>query len=71
MGVLGVEQSRVEAGFVTQQQQSLGIGIEPPQGVDVGWQAEVCERAPARTGLGRELREHAVGFVQGDQHGIR
>ncbi len=66
--VLWIEEAGVEAGFVAQQQQALGVGIEAPEGVAVPGQREVRERAPARAGFGRELREHAVGFVQGDQH---
>src|SRR4051812_45317310 len=32
---------------------------------------EIRERARLRPRLRRELREHAIGFVQGNQHGLR
>lgn len=69
MGVGRIEEAGVEAGFVAEKEQALGIGIEPAERVDVFWETEIGERAPARAGLGRELREHAVGFVKGEKHG--
>ena len=62
------EQLRVEVEFVSEQQKSLGIGIESAERIDVPRQSKVGERAPAGAGFGRELREHAVGFVERQQH---
>jgi len=69
MGVARIEQSGVEAGLVAQEEQALAVGVEATEGVDAGGQGEVGERAPFRAGLGRELREDAVGFVEREQHG--
>ena len=68
MGVAGIEQPRVEAGLVAQEQEAFAIGVEAAERVDAGGQAEVGERSPFRAGLGRELREDAVGFVKREQH---
>ena len=68
MGVAGIEQPRVEAGLVAQEQEAFAIGVEAAERVDAGGQAEVGERSPFRAGLGRELREDAVGFVKHEQH---
>ena len=55
MGVAGIEQPRVEAGLVAQEQEALAVGVEAAERVDAGGQAEVGERSPTRAGLGREL----------------
>lgn len=68
MSLRRIQQPVVKAGLIAQQQQSLGVRIEPPQRIDPGGQAEIRERAPARTGLWGELGKHPVGLVQGDQH---
>jgi zinc-binding alcohol dehydrogenase/oxidoreductase len=64
-----IEEAGVEAGFVAEEKQALAVGIESTERVDPGGQAEVGERTPFRAGLGRELREDAVGFVKREQHG--
>ena len=69
MGVAGIEQPGVEARFVAEEQQALAVGVEAAERIDAGGQAEIGERSPTRAGLGRELREDAVGFVKREQHG--
>ena len=69
MGVAGIEQPRVETGLVAEEQEALAVGVEAAEGVNAGGQAEIGERAPFRAGLGRELREDAIGFVEREQHG--
>jgi len=63
-----IEKTRVEFGFVRQQEQTLGIRVEPTERIDVTGKPEISERAPARTGFGGELRENAVGLVECEQH---
>ena len=69
VGVAGIEQPGVETGFVAEEQEAFAVGVEAAERVDAGGEAEVGERAPFRAGLGRELREDAVGFVKREQHG--
>ena len=69
VGVAGIEQPGVETGFVAEKEEALAVGVEAAEGVDAGGEGEVGERAPFRAGLGRELREDAVGFVEREQHG--
>src|SRR5882757_9288112 len=64
MRVVRIEQAGIETGFVAEQQEALGIGVEPTQGINVFRKTEISERAPAGAGLRRELRKHAVGFVK-------
>ncbi len=65
MGVAGVEQLMVEPGFVAQQKQAFGIGVEPAEWIDICRQAKLRQGFPWRTWFGRKLREHTVGFVKG------
>ena len=67
MRVLGIKQQRVEAGFVTQQEQTFGVGIESAEWVHFCGQPILCQRAPARPRLSRELREDAVRLVKGEE----
>jgi hypothetical protein len=67
MTVLRIEELRVEAGLVGKQQETLRIGVEPAQRVNGFRQREFRERPPARAWLRRELREHAVGFVESEE----
>lgn len=68
MTALGVEQLRVQPGFVAEEQKSLRIGIEPAQGINVFRKLKFRERPPRRARRGRELREDAVRFVKREQH---
>ena len=67
MSVLRVEQAGIEAGLVAEQEQAFGVGVEPAKRIDARRQPEVRESAPARAGFGRELREHAIGFMEGEE----
>ena len=69
MGVARIEEAGVETGLVAEEQEALAVGVEAAEGVNAGGQAEIGERAPFGAGLGRELREDAVGFVEREQHG--
>ena len=68
VGVARVQQEFVPVRLVAQEQQSLGIRVEPTDGVDVGKKAEFRQRPVRRTVAG-ELLEDAVRFVEGDEHG--
>ena len=52
-----------------QQQQALAVGIEPARRMHAGQVDELLEPAPAP--LGRELAEHAIGFMEADEAGGR
>ena len=69
MSVRRIKEAVVQTRFVGEQKQALGVGVEAAECIDAAREGEVGERAPARAGLGRELREDAVGFVQGEKHG--
>jgi hypothetical protein len=64
--------SRIQArqGFVTQQEQSFGVGIQPAQGIDVPGEAERGQRAMGRP-VGRKAGHDAARFVESDEHGDR
>ena len=55
----------VETRFIRKKQQTFRIRIKSTEGVDLGRQFEFREGTPTRAGLGRELRENAVGLMQG------
>lgn len=65
---LGIEQTVVETGFVTQQQQTLGIHIQPPDWVDACGKSVVRKRLLSRL-VWRELAKDAVGLMECDHHG--
>jgi len=67
MAAFGIEQAGIQAGFIAEEQQALGVGIESAEGVDVGWKTEPGEGTVGRT-VGGELAEDTVRFVEGDQH---
>jgi hypothetical protein len=66
--VARVQERFVPLRLVAQQQQPLGICVQPADGIDIFRKAKLRERAVGRTVAG-ELRQHAVGFVKRDQHG--
>lgn len=68
MPAVGVEQSGIEARFVAQEEQAFGVGVEAPERINVFRERELGERAPARSGLGSELRKDTVGFMKGEEH---
>lgn len=71
VGVARIEQAGVEAGLVGKEEEAFAVGVETAERVNAGRQArraEIGEGFPRGTGLGGELREDAVGFVEGDEH---
>lgn len=70
VGVLGIEETVVQPGLIAEEKEALGVGIEATERIDVGRQTEVGEGAPTRSGLGGELREDAVGFVESEKHAV-
>ena len=69
MRVARMQQPLVPGRLVAQQQQSLGVRIQPPNGIDIGGKAEVRQRAVRRAVPG-ELRQDAEWFVEGDEHEV-
>ena len=53
--------------LVAQQQQAFGIRIEPADGIDIFWKIKVRQRTVWRA-VARELRQHAVRFVECNEH---
>ena len=68
MGVGGLEQALVPAGFVAEQEETLGIGVETADGVDPRGELEFGE-VSMRGSVGSELGEYAPRFMEGDEHG--
>ena len=70
VGVFRIKEFIIKAGFIAEEKQAFGISIEPPERIDSARQSKIGERAPARTRLGSELREDAVGFVNCEKHAM-
>jgi hypothetical protein len=68
VGVARVEELCVPMCFIAQEEEAFGIGIEAADGVDVFGETELGEGTVGGTIRG-ELREHAIGFVECDEHG--
>ena len=58
----------VQAGFIAEEKQSLGIGIQSTQRVDVFWETELRQSAVGGA-VGRETGKNSVGLVKGQEHG--
>jgi hypothetical protein len=67
MGVLGFEESVIEVGFVAEEKEAFGVGIEPAQRVDIFGKTEFGQGSIRRS-IGRELGENPVGLVKGEEH---
>ena len=65
--VPGIGQTMRQGAVVGQQQQTLTVPIQPPSRVDVLLPNEFGQGCPT-VGIG-ELAQHAVGFVQSEEHG--
>ena len=63
--VLGVEQSFVPLRLVGQKKQSLRVGIQAADRVDISGKVEIRQGAVG-TAIRRELRKNAEGFVEGE-----
>ena len=69
MGMPRIEQAINESAFVREEEKAFAIGVETADRVDARRQIEFGECAPVGAGLGGELREDAVGFVESEEHG--
>src|SRR6266545_698043 len=67
MPVSRMKQPLVQLRFVTEQQQSFAVGIEPADGINVSGKAEL-RQCPRFRALRCELRNDAVRFVKRDEH---
>jgi len=67
MRVTRMQQLFVPRRFITQQQQSFGIRVEPADGINVFRKTEFRQRA-IRRAIAGELRQHAEWFVECDEH---
>jgi hypothetical protein len=63
-----MEQPLVERRLIAQQQQPLALRIEPPNRIHARRKPKLRQRSMPRA-VGRELREDAVRFVEGEEHG--
>jgi hypothetical protein len=68
VGVAGMQQAFVPFRLVAQEQQALGIRVQPANRIDVFRKTEFRQRAVGRP-VQRELRNDAVRFVEGNEHG--
>jgi len=67
MGLNRIEQARIESGLVAQEQQTLGIRIEPSEGVHPRRKPELSQGTVGRS-IRSELGQHAIGLVEGQEH---
>jgi hypothetical protein len=58
----------VEGGFVAEEEQAFGVGIEAANGIEVSGKAEVGQSAVGGA-IGREAGEDTARFVEGEEHG--
>ena len=67
--VAGIEEAVFEGFFVGEEEESLGIHVEATEREAFGWEVEFLEGALAFiAGVGVELAEDPVGFIEGDEH---
>ena len=65
----GREQTLIPTRFIGEQQQSLGVGIQPPDGIHALRKSKLRQRT-VRAAIWRELREHAIGFMKSEDQRI-
>ena len=63
------EQTRVPTRLVREQQQPLGVRIQTPNRINPLRKSKLRQRT-VRAAIRRELREHAIGFVEGQNQRI-
>ena len=63
----GVKEALIECGFIAEQEQAFGVGIQAAEGVNAFREAEVGQGA-VRRAVGSELGQNAIGLVKGDEH---
>ena len=78
VGMAGMQQFCVPFRFIAQEQQALGIRVEPPNRIDAFRKTKLRQRPVRRATrraralarqVGGELRQHAERFVERDEHG--
>jgi hypothetical protein len=67
MSAGGVKEPGVESRFIAQEEQPLGIRVEPANGINAGGEGKPGQGAVAR-GVRSELGQDAVRFVEFDEH---
>ena len=67
--VRGREQTLIPTRLVREQQQSLGVRIQTPNRINPLRKSKLRQRT-VRAAIRRELREHAIGFVEGQDQRI-
>ncbi len=65
----GREQTRIPARLVREQQQALGVRIQTPNGINPFRKSKLRKRTVGAA-IRRELREHAIGFVESQDQRI-
>ena len=65
----GREQTRIPTRFIGEQQQSLRVRIQAPDGIHTLGKSKLRQRT-VRAAIRRELREHAIGFVKSEDQRI-
>jgi len=71
MLIAGVKEAVFERFFVGKEEEAFGVHVEAAEGEALGWEVEFFERALSFVaGVGVELAENTVGFVEGDEHGV-
>jgi len=65
MPVLRVEQEFVQFRFITEQEQTFAVGVEPANRINARRKTELRQRAEIRS-VARELRNDTIGLVEGD-----
>ncbi len=67
VGLLWVEELRVQSRLVGEKEESFAISVEAAEGVDVWGETELGQGALSGV-VGGELGEDAEGFVEGEEH---
>lgn len=62
-----IQQPAVQARFIAEEKKSLGVRIQPADGIDVFGKAELGEGS-VRGSVRRELGKDAVGLMEGEKH---
>lgn len=67
----GIEKTIFEIFFVGEKEKPLGVHVESPERQAAGRKGEFREGPlPLLAGIGIELAQNAVGFVEGEEHGV-
>ena len=68
MGIVRMKQSRIQFRLIAEQQQSFTFSVQPADWVNTLRKSKVRQCPVLRSGLRGELREHAVRFIERDEH---